>query len=392
MAYRNRIRIPLYLKTPQFPTEANRFRLSNGESKTLSVTIRKVYTLETDYMSDSMHQRLVIALNHDTVNIEGDRYAGGVSVDGEYEAPPVDFLDYPLRKATTRVQVTPFDMTNDNCQTCEEASQLSLVDDDAGLINGDGAAVTINVFSNDNICCFPIVSEIVSFASGYLASATIDANGNVTLTNKNPVSSIGSIILATYRVTCPDGSYDEADVYGSITGTGAECEQPGAFEPTVISAPPSPFSADIEWTTPVVDPGLGYEWQLYEMQDPGTPVQTGTSADKTVTVTGLSPATDYGFYVRSVCSVGVYSLYTELLFTTPGSGGNTCGRFTISANDGTLGAGLHVYSFMDCAGSIQNAGIINLTTKEECMLTDEFNTPIYFQGDFAVSYLYVEPC
>ena len=390
MPFVNRIRLPLYLKTPQFPTEANRFRLSNGTSKTLSVTIRKVYTLETDYMSDAMHERLVIALNHDTVNIEGDRYIGGVSVDGEYEAPPVDFLDYPLRKATTKLQVTPFDMTNDNCQTCEEATQLSLVDDDAGVID-EGASAEINVFSNDSICCFPTTAEIVSYNTAYLDSATIDANGNVTLTAKNPADTVGSIVMATYRVTCPDGSYDEADVYASITGSGAACEQPSDFEPVAFSVT-APYSADIEWNLPVA-PALGYEWQLFEMQTPGTPVQTGTSADNTVTVTGLEPGTDYGFYVRSICDPGVYSPYTEFLFTTPASGSDSCGTFNVCANDGTMLLYFLNYSYMDCNGVIQNKTVLNLSCNLECMLMDEFNVPIYFEAaDPAVTILYDSPC
>lgn len=394
MAFRNKIRLPLYIKTPQFPTEANRFRLSDGTSKILSVTIRKTWDLQTDYMGHLTHQRLVIALNHDTVTIEGDKYIGGVTVDGEYDIAWPDFLDYPLGQASVKVQVTPFDMTNSNCQTCEEATQLSLEDNTFGQILEEGSINEIEVFGNDSICCYPITAEIVSFASGYLDSVTIDpATGIVTVTVKNPVNTVGSIKLATYRVTCPDGSYDEADIYGiGIAGSGTECEQPSGFEAVVFSDPPSPFSADIEWTAPAVDPAMGYEWELYEMQTPGTPVQTGTSADKTVTLTDLAPGTDYGFYVRSVCGEDVYSSYTEFLFTTPGSSISTCGNFVISANDGTLDSIFKYYSFMDCTGTITTHSVLNLTSKEECMMMDEFNVPIYFEGEPGVTYLYDSPC
>lgn len=389
MPFSNRIRLPLYAKTPQFPTEANRFRLSNGESKTLSVTIRKNYNLVTDYMNQTMHQRLVIALNHDTVSIEGDRYVGGVTVDGEYEIAWPDFLDYPLGQAAVKIQVTPFNYTNDNCQTCEQASQLALVDDDAGVID-EGAAGTINVFANDSICCFPIEAEITYYNTAYLDSATIDANGNVTLTVKNPVASVGSIVMATYRVTCPDGSYDEADVYASITGSEPACEQPSDFEPVVFGT--SPISADIEWNSPA-PPALGYEWQLFEMQTPGTPVQTGTSADNTVTVSGLEPGTDYGFYVRSICAEGEFSPYTEFLFLTPSSGSEDCGLFNVCANDGSMLLVFYAYSYMDCNGVIQNKTVLNLSCNGECMLMDEFNVPVYFEAaDPAVTILYDSPC
>lgn len=390
MPFSNRIRLPLYLKTPQFPTEANRFRLSNGESKTLSVTIRKNYTAVTDYMSQTMHQRLVVALNHDTVNIEGDRYTGGVTVDGEYEIQWPDFLDYPLGQASVKIQVTPFDMTNDNCMTCEEATQLSLVDDDAGEIEEGGVAV-INVFSNDSICCFPITAEITYINTGYLDDATIDANGNVTLTVKTSVASVGSIVMATYRVTCPGGTYDEADVYASIAGTEPACEQPSDFE-AVVFQDPFDNTADIEWNAPAVDPANGYEWELYEMQTPGTPVQTGISADKTVTLTGLQPSTDYGFYVRSVCGVDEYSPYTEFLFTTPVTGSSLCDNFTVTCDDGTPNASIYFYSYMDCDGVIINQVITNLDTHDHCMLSDGFSQPFYFEGDPPVSYQFTAPC
>ena len=390
--FSNRIRLPLYLKTPQFPTEANRFRLSNGESKTLSVTIRKQYNAVTDYMSQTMHQRLVIALNHDTVSIEGDRYVGGVTVDGEYEITWPDFLDYPLGQAAIKIQVTPFDMTNDNCKTCDDMTQLALVDDEAGIL-AEGEVKQVQVFANDSICCFPITAEIVSFASGYLDSATIDAaTGIATLTVKNPSDLVGTIILATYRVTCPDGSYDEADIYGSVDGSGGTCEQPGGVGIDIISAPPPPFSVTIEWVTPLVDPAGGYEWQLFEMQSPGTPIQTGTSPDKSVDIIINDPGTDYGFYVRSDCGDETHSPYTEFLFTTPSSASTFCGSFTVTCDDGGVEPNIYNFSFMDCAGDIQNYSIINLQTKTYCMLIDEFNQPVYFEADPPVSYLYVEPC
>lgn len=394
MPFVNRIRLPLYLKTPQFPTEANRFRKSNGESQTLSVTIRKQYNVQTDYMGELTHQRLVIALNHDNVTIEGDKYVGGVTVDSDYEIQWPDWLDYPLGQGTVKIQVTPFDMTNSNCQTCEEATQLSLVDDDAGEI-AEGAAAEVGVYGNDSICCFPITAEIVSFASGYLDSATIDeATGIATLTAKNPVASVGSIVLATYRVTCPDGSYDEADIYGSIAGSEPACEQPADFDAVVFSSPPSPYTATITWGTPAVPPGSGYEWILYIASDLGTPVDTGVTAINEIELTGLDPATDYVISVRSVCSEGVYSPYTDVEFTTPASGVSDCGKFTIAADDGGVFTEAYDYSYMDCEGVIRNKVIINLQSIILCLLTDENDIPVYFEtpNPDVVTYSYIEPC
>lgn len=389
--FKNRIRLPLYLRTPQFPTEANRFRLSDGTSKTLSVTIRKNYNLQTDYLNELMHQRLVIALNHDDVSIEGDKYVGGVSVDGEYEITWPDFLDYPLGQAAVKIQVTPFNFTNDNCQTCEQATQLSLVDDDAGDI-AEGGSANVNVYLNDNICCFPVVAEIVYINTDYLDTATIDqGTGVVTLTAKNPVADVGSIKMATYRVTCPDGAYDEADIYASISGGSSDCEQPSDFDAVSISAAPAPFDITITWGAPT-PPAGGYEWQVYDAADLGTPVDSGTTATNEATFQAPDSGTDYKFFVRSVCDEGIFSPYSEVDFTTPASGSGDCGNFRVTANDGTPGTDLYLYTYMDCDGIIRTRGLINIGTRDLCMLMDEFNQPIYFEADPAVTYSYLEPC
>lgn len=391
MSFHNRIRLPLYLKTPQFPAEANRFRLSNGVTKTLSVVIRKTEQLVTDYMGEKMHQRLVIALNHDVVSIEGSRYIGGVAVDGEYEIAWPDFLDYPLGAASVRLQATPFDVTNANCQTCEEASQLSLVDDEAGEL-AEGSVNPVNVYTNDTICCFPPEAEIVSFNAGYLDDATIvSATGVATLTVKNPVPSVGNIVLATYRVTCPDGSYDEADIYGSIAGSEPECEQPGGIE--FVQGITPPFAIQAIWATPAVPPAGGYEWLLYEAADPSTAIDSGTTAINEANFTVGLPDTEYIFSVRSVCGEGIYSPYTNANFTTADTPTEDCGSFEVSADDGTVGNNVYSYSFMQCDGNLRTRYMTNLTTRTECMLTDAFNNPVYFNTATAyVTYNYTEPC
>lgn len=391
--FKNRIRLPFYIKNPQFPTEANRFRMANGTTKTLSVVIRKTYQLETDYMGEKLHQQLVIALNHDEVTIEGDKYIGDVVMDGEYVIEPVDFLDYPLGKGGATIQVTPFDATNDNCQSCDALTQLSLEDDEVGEIE-EGGIGSVNAYTNDSICCFPITAEIVSFASGYLDSATIEeATGVVTLTAKDPVASVGNIVLATYRVTCPDGTYDEADIYGSIVGSEVECEQPTVFERS-ISVDGPPFEITVTWDNPAVPAADGYEWILYEASNPGVPIDSGTTAINAATFDVDAADTGYIFSVRSVCSEGVYSPYSNYEFTSPegGGGGSDCGSYSVTANDGTIGTSLYSYTFMQCDGNLRTRYITNLQTRIECMLTQNVNEPVYFNTTGPVTYEYESVC
>lgn len=381
MPFHQRVRLPIHAYTPQFPTEATRFRKADGSTVTQSVVIRKTYNLRTDMMGESMHQKLVIALNHDDVTIEGDKYIGGITVDGDYSIDWPDFMDYPIGPASVLIQVTPFDATNSNCQTCDVLTQLELVDDDAGEI-AEGAEATVGVYGNDSICCFPIEAEIVSFNTAYLDSATIDEEtGVVTLTAKDPANSVGSIVMATYRVTCPDGTYDEADVYASIAGSEPACEQPSGID-VGFSVDGPPFTITMLIGSPVSPPSGGYEWMLYEASAPGVPIDSGTDADNTIEFSVPGADTEYIFSVRSVCGDGVYSPYTNVNFTTPeGDESQTCGMFTVICNDHTVENNHYAYSYMDCSGEIQNRIISNLATSNQCMLMDENFVPVYFQDN-----------
>ena len=79
---------------------------------------------------------------------------------------------------------------------------------------------------------------------------------------------------------------------------------------------PSPTTATLTWT----EGGSASQWQV-EYMPQGTPLGTGTriiTATPSLTLTGLTPATSYDFYVRSVCSAGDTSewCYTYGYFVT----------------------------------------------------------------------------
>lgn len=381
----NRIRLPLYIKQPQFPTEANRFRLADGSTKTLSVVIRKTYELETDYLPEKMHQRLVIALNHDSVTIEGDRYAGGVAMDGEYEIEYPGFLDYPLGKASARLQVTPFNVTNDNCKTCEEAGQLDLADDTFEDPISEGDTGNINVFENDAICCSPITASIVTFNTTFVDSATIDEEtGVVTVTIKDPAPSGTNVLLATYRVICPDGSYDEANIYGTIEGSTPSCEPASNVVATSIGID----TATVEWGPSPSTPD-GYGWQLFKCDDLGTIINQGTTPVNAVNLSGLTAATCYRLVVWPICDdVTGETTYGE--FITDMDLPN-CGKFLLN-NVSHPDPPASIVSYMDCGGQIQQ--IVVKTTREVCMMTDSLNIPTYFvvEDGAEVTHTYQEPC
>ncbi len=223
--FKNRVRLPIMFAKPQFPTERNVFRLANGASKVLSVIIRNTYEGKTDQLPEDWHRKLVIAMAHDEVTIENERLMSNVVLDGDYSIDHQEFLNYPIAQATFSVQVTPFDATNSNCQTCDEMTQLNLVDDTTDETWAEGTTHDFPdvVTDNDAICCNPFEITLVTYNTNYFENVSISAGGVLTATVKDPVPSIENVFIATYRVTCPDGSYDEANIYGNISGTSPEC-------------------------------------------------------------------------------------------------------------------------------------------------------------------------
>lgn len=390
MAFLNRVRLPFYLRQPQFPQERNVFRGSNGVTRVLSAVVRKTYQGVTDHMTEDLHQKLAIALAHDTVNIEGERYAGGVSLDSDYSLEHIDFLDYPLAPASFSVQVTPFDEANDNCQTCEEATQLNLVDDTIVGDGSDGSTMAMNVFDNDSICCYPIIASVTWFDPVYAVSASISPLGVIEIVLKNPVASVENHKLATYRVTCPNGGYDEADIYGTIVGTDTVCAPPSNIQYLHVPSSEITVESDYLYWDPSPSAPPEYEWQLFECGN-GTPIQTGITTDPNVSFSPLDPGGCYILSVRSLCGVDDNSVWVNLEFNIAAPE-SSCGEFMVYADDGTSNRNAYEFTYMDCLGNLQNRAVVNLSDRRVCMLTDSFNVPIYFEGSEFLTYQYQGPC
>ena len=74
----NRIRLPFYLRYPQFTSKEKGYRRSDGTYLKLSERIQKEYDLVTDYMPEVWHEKFKVALSHDEIimdnpNITTDR-------------------------------------------------------------------------------------------------------------------------------------------------------------------------------------------------------------------------------------------------------------------------------------------------------------------------------
>lgn len=393
MAFKNRIRLPLYITRPQFPEERNVFRRADGSTKVQSVIVRKVYEGEVSWLPEYLHERIKIALAHDEVNIEGYRYLTGVGIapEADYEiAWQTNMLDYPFGKATFKAEVTPYNMTNDNCQSCEEATQLSLEDD---YITGpyesidEGSTTEYNVFANDNICCSPITADITAINDLFVESAAIDeTNGVVEIVLLAATPSGTNVNLVTYKVTCPNGAYDEADVYANVSGSEETCMAPGSLDAGPISSTgAAPNWFDLPSPLPV-----SYNYQLFLSSDLVTPIDSGNTDQTFVEYTALEPGTCYTFYVQSVCEGGGTSEFISTEFCTA-EAQTSCGRYEVCYDDGSgERGGFTTVTYTNCAGTEVDTIVFNMACRIICMLENSATEPYSIVGATSISY--IEPC
>lgn len=386
MAFKNRIRLPFYLTRPQFPRVANVFDLADGSTKVQSVIIRKTFEGETENLPKEIHERLIIALSHDEVTVEGKFLLTGVSLNSDYELDWNKFLDYPLAKAGFKVQVTPFNYSNDNCQTCEEVSQVVCEDDDIGTINED-ETVTVHPLVNDSICCKPVVISLVTYNTDVLDSCTISGN-DIIIHTKASLTDANSIVLATYRAQCPNGSYDEANIIANINGTDPTPVCLSPINPVVVSLD-SDTSATFSWTAPSPAPACGYHWQVTNLS--GFILHTsGDTSNTSVQVTGLPSNQLCRFYVRSNCCSLDSNYAAPVIFNLPPpSGAQNCGLYSVlnSAFPDVFG----LVSYIDCNGVAQDRFIQGATSQLICALQSSPGIPVSLitagPGNLSVTYI-----
>lgn len=386
MPFKNRIRLPFYLTRPQFTTESNVFRLANGARKTASTIIIKTFEGETDNLPKEIHERLIIALKHDDVTVEGVYLTTGVSIEGDYEIDWNKFLDFPLAKAAFKVQVTPYNYSNDNCQTCEEVSQVVCEDDDIGTIDED-ETVSVPVLENDSICCSPVVISLVTYNTTYLDSCIISGN-DIIIHAKPLLSDANSIVLVTYRAQCPNGSYDEANIIGNINGTDPT---PVCLAPTdpIWVGSPDDTTAEFSWDAPSPAPACGYHWEVRTAL--GSVLASGDVAGTNVTVTGLpSNTSNLRFFVRSNCCSLDSNYAGPVIFSLPPpSGTETCGMYELSNTDP---ANYHIGNYADCNGDQQFVNIAPFAQQVICALQSSAGNPVDLSVDFEISINYLGLC
>lgn len=361
--------------------------------QTLSVVVRKIYQGETDLMPETVHEKLKIALAHDHVRAEGDKFIGEVVQDGDYQIAWPDFLDYPIGKGAFSAEVKAFDAVNSNCASCDDFIGLTVNNDRYENAYGEliplteGGTYDINVAENDEICCDPVEFSIVEYNTLYVDTISIDQDGLVTFTLKTGLPTLGQVDLFTYRVTCPNDNYDEGVCVIAIDGTVISCEPPQ----DLLIGGIAPTEATAQWDPPLGGtPSGGYEWELYEADDLLTPVQTGTHPDELALVlTGLSDGVQYVFQVRSVCAYGS-SPYVSVAFTTPPES-ESCGRYEVYYNDGSgIRGNFTIVSYIGCDGQPKTQAVYNDMSEFICALQVSEGDPVTITG--ATEIFYITTC
>lgn len=113
----NQVRLPFYLRRPQFQITENIFRRSDGVKERTSTVIEKDWLGTVGYLSAEQHEKLVVALKHDYVNINngfsGVNYR--MTQEGEYTPGYPDDINSALVPAEFRISDYSHNYVNNNC-------------------------------------------------------------------------------------------------------------------------------------------------------------------------------------------------------------------------------------------------------------------------------------
>lgn len=393
---RNRVRLPIELTRPQYVEEFSKYRLANGKTKTQSVVIRKVYNGNTDWLPELLHERLKIALAHDLVYIEGEKYFGQITQEGNYNIKWPEQNNYPTAPGEFKAEVSGLNLTNSNCMTCEEAIQVLAVDDNVGT-RAQGSTITYDVSANDNICCYPVSFSIRYYDDSVVASAVISLAGVVTIVLKTPIQSYTNLKLATYRAECAAGQYDDADIFANITGSLTSCAAPTAVGAYFITS----GGALMVWTPPTGYSGV-YHYQLFDSNNLGAAVREGDVSAAQIEFNDLTPNTNYTFYVYAACAPGVNSNQISKDFQTistttggPNTGNPNCGQYRVVYENPYEFGDIAQLTYRNCVNEIINTPLLNGIPYYFCAL--ETTPGAYFvifvnKSPMFVNLIYVTPC
>ncbi len=169
------------------------------------------------------------------------------------------------------------------------------------------AATNVNTSSADLSWSAP------AGASGYeyvvntsTAAPSTSGTGTTSTTASVPGLTAGTTYYLHVRTDCGGGDFS---AWTTISFTTATCTAPTGLSATNITDD----GANISWSTQIGVTGYEYIVNLVSV-DPTVSGISNTSGN--ATLSGLTPSTNYYVHIRTNCGNGVFSPWTEILFTT----------------------------------------------------------------------------
>lgn len=214
----NRARLPMYFSRPQYPEERTVYKKSNGAIKLLKSISSKEYKCDVDFLPEYMHERMKVAIEADNVSIAGDGYSGDFRINSAYDVEWDEEHLLCTAPANFKAAVTPYAVRNSNCEDCDSDVQMELVNDLYVPDLTPSGSFEHDVAANDKVYCSPHVYSIESINTLLVDSASITSAGVLTIVMKSGIATMAAALLVTYRVTCGNGDYGVASVYGNIVG------------------------------------------------------------------------------------------------------------------------------------------------------------------------------
>ena len=388
MAFKNRIRLALTLSKPQYVETRRVFTKSNGKIQLLSSQTKKVLELETDYFPAKWHERLAIALAHDTINIENRNKLYSVIKDSDYEIGWVEALDYPVAQAKTKVAIADFEAVNSNCQTCDDVCCAVAPDETiASPTYTESASFNFTLtLARAQSLCSGITLEIININELYVLSATL-VGDTISFVLKDSFFANPNAQLCQYK-SSKDNCFDTGYVYASVVGTEVGCPPITNLILENVTTNEATFS----WDRGLPDTGNPDQWELYLGIIGGSPVQTGNTLMGSAVCSGLAAGATYWLQVRSDCGDGEYSAWTSLEITT-NDVDESCGLYTLLYRNFNAGAPPSVVvSFTNCLGQPESVPVFNFVGRPICALQTSPGVPSSINLPPYVTFQYVSIC
>ena len=155
-------------------------------------------------------------------------------------------------------------------------------------------------------------TNVIEFIYGPTMAAAGALSASIGLNGASSFLSVTPAATATASsATANDAISSTTDIVGKkYIFTPPSCSAPSGFVSTLITTNSATFS----WTAATPAPANGYQYFLSTSNTPPTATSTPTGSTAagvtTVNLTGLTPATNYFMYVRSVCSVSTSSSWS----------------------------------------------------------------------------------